>query len=127
MAWEIKKNPTTWIFVFVSGGYVVFGNRDKATTSTSEYCSIEDFIIKGTLQQSIIQDFGQATFKEIYDKVLKIHSLRNQKTSSPQASYHSHYSNNNNSNNNNNNNDWTINVFKSILLHMHCNSVNTNK
>ncbi|GAM20021.1 hypothetical protein SAMD00019534_031960, partial [Acytostelium subglobosum LB1] len=86
MAWEIKKGPNQWIFVFVSGGYVMLGNRDKGTTSTADHCSIEDFIIKGTLQQPIIQEFGQVTFKEIYDKVLKIHALRNQKTSSPQAS-----------------------------------------
>eukprot|EP01132_Coremiostelium_polycephalum_P010763 gene10763-13177_t len=86
MAWEIKKNPETWIFVYVSGGYVILGSRDKSITSSSEFCSIEDFIIKGSFQQPIIQEFGEKTFKEIYEKVAKIHQLRNQKTSSPQAS-----------------------------------------
>jgi len=86
MAWEIKKNPNLWIFVYVSGGYVMLGSRDKTISSSSDFCSIEDFIIKGTLQQPIIQEFGEKSFKDIYEKVARLHQLRNQKTSSPQAS-----------------------------------------
>ncbi|EGG24101.1 hypothetical protein DFA_06240 [Cavenderia fasciculata] len=86
MAWEIKKNANAWSFVFVSGGYVMLGSRDKSINSSAEFCSIEDFVLKGTLQQPIVQEFGRDAFQEIYDKANKIHSQRNQKTSSPQAS-----------------------------------------
>ncbi|EGC38701.1 hypothetical protein DICPUDRAFT_148591 [Dictyostelium purpureum] len=85
MAWEQKKGDN-FIFVYVSGGYVILGTRDTTIQSSSEYCSIEDFIIKGALQQTVAQEFGEKTFKEIYDKVARVHQQRNQKTSSPQAS-----------------------------------------
>ncbi|KAK5578728.1 hypothetical protein RB653_008401 [Dictyostelium firmibasis] len=86
MAWELKKGGENYIFVYVSGGYVILGSRDRTIQSQAEYCSIEDFIIKGQLQQPIVQEFGEKTFKEIYDKVARVHQQRNQKTTAPQSS-----------------------------------------
>eukprot|EP01110_Echinostelium_bisporum_P004844 TRINITY_DN2200_c0_g1_i1.p1 TRINITY_DN2200_c0_g1~~TRINITY_DN2200_c0_g1_i1.p1 ORF type:complete len:88 (-),score=11.30 TRINITY_DN2200_c0_g1_i1:92-355(-) len=86
MAWEVKKDDKRYNFCFVSGGYVMYGTREKTNplNNTSDSCYVEEYASNTQVQNILKSEFGDKIYKEVSEKVQKIVAERNKKTSSPQ-------------------------------------------